>query len=167
MRSLWLVLVSGVALAAPTSRYDGPRVSFTTPANSKVAEGSDIAADWALDVSVQAMPTTRFVVLGGDASVDESKLEAQATAWRDKRLRNRKSWGVANEGEHKVDSLRLGNRRVVRLVDDLSSTMTGRQVMLCAVVSTKLTCAVASAAPDTAHDAQAVLEQILSSITRR
>jgi len=162
-----LLLVGGVALAAPDGqRFDGARCSFTVPAGSKVTEGTDVVAEHAYDVEVPGLPG-RAHVLFGDGKATDGELESLAAAWRDKRLRNRASWGVHASGDHRVRSVQVNGRRGVELTDDLTTTFGGRQVMICYPTSGHLACASASGPPEQEHSLEELLTRMLASLRLR
>ena len=167
MRGGALLLLSSVALAAPDGqRFDGARCSFTVPSGSKVTDGTDVAAEHAYDVEVPGLPGHAHLFFG-DGRTTDGDVEAMATAWRDKRLRNRASWGVHASGDHRVRSVQVNGRRGVALTDDLTTTFGGRQVMVCYATAGRLACAAASGRPEREHAIEDLLTRMLASLRLR
>ncbi|MEO6951997.1 MAG: hypothetical protein ABI321_09305 [Polyangia bacterium] len=162
----------GTAIAAPDKhddqRYDGPRISMSVPRGARVTEVSDVAAEAALEVVPPAsgsLAGMRFHVLLSNAHTTDGDVEAQGTVWRDKRIRNRASWGVPATGVRRVEQTRIGALRAVRFVDEVQSALGGRQIMLCAALSAHLTCVVGSAPADSTA-LEPALEHILGTAKR-
>ena len=141
---------------------------MSVPAGSRVTEVGDVAADFTLEVVpplAGPLGGMRFHVLLSNARTSDAEVEAQGTAWRDKRIKNRSSWGVPATGVRRVEQTRLGTLRVVRFVDEVQSVLGGTQVMLCAALTGHLTCVVGSGSSDSVVLVPA-LSQLLESIKR-
>ncbi len=129
-------------------RYEGSRLAFVVPAGAQVRETTDVVADYALELTLPGMRGEKPVVirvLASNAKTLDGEVEAAASAWREARLRNRASWGVQKRGEAHAEISHVGARRVVRFADQMGSVLgPTRQLMLCASVSARLVCAVAT-----------------------
>jgi hypothetical protein len=173
-RALLLVTLPSVALAAPAkpaaeARYEGPRFAFSMPGGSTVKDSTDIAADYAVDVTLPAsleLPQVSIRILGSNNKVADLDVEAIGSAWRDARIRNRASWGVKKKTEERVEVTHIGSRRFVRLVDQMGSVLgASSQLMLCGSVSNRLVCGVASGMSDKLRIAEPILVRMLETIT--
>ncbi len=121
-----LVLVSTPALSAPkaatpaSSHYEGARLAFTVPAGFKVADATDIIADYALDLVPapgSALANVSLRLLLSDKSVSDADGDALAKTWRSaRRFRNRASGGVKKSGDVRSESVLIGGHRFVRYV---------------------------------------------------
>jgi hypothetical protein len=161
------------ALAAPSqpasSRYEGVRLAFTVPVGMKVADATDISADYALDLVPQPgsplVNVTVRLLLSDKAVTDADSL---GKTWRSARVRNRASWGVHKNAETRSDTVQLAGRRFVRYVDEMGSRLgPAHQIMLCGLLQGHLLCGVANAPVAEEANAERVLEQVLESINLR
>jgi len=154
--------------ATGEQRYDGPYLSFNLPADAKVIDSTDVAADRALEVKLapgSPLAASTIFVLASSSKVNEADVEGVATAWRDARLRNRASWGVRAQGERHTEQSHVGVRRFLRFSDQIGSVLgASRQLMLCGVVSNRLVCAVASGPATSERANEALIVRLLETV---
>jgi hypothetical protein len=170
-------LVSAPALAAPkgaplaSPHYEGARLAFTVPAGMKVADATDIIADYALDLVPQpgsALANVSLRLLLSDKTVSDADGDALAKTWRSARVRNRASWGVKKSGDVRNESVQIGGHRFVRFVDEMGSRLgPARQIMLCGSVQGRLLCGVANASGADEKAAETTLTGVLSGVSLR
>jgi len=151
----------------PAERYQGPEGRFDHPAGWKVERGADVSAEVALKlIPPDGAPLASAALLIGGKRVTDGELEAQSGEWHSAHLRNRSAWGMHLSSGLPREEVRAGGRRALRFRDRVGGALgASEQTFVCAAVASHLVCLLVTAPADARDHADALANQIFSSIS--